>query len=141
MYLDSAYIAKFYLNEPDAPRVRTALAGASVLISSIWALAEVTCAFHRHLREGSINTSQYRALANAFLQHVDGGLWTLVPVTERLVRLMTALVNTLPAGVHLRSGDALHLATAMDLGEREIWTSDRHVIAGAPYFGLTARTA
>ncbi|HUI54567.1 MAG TPA: type II toxin-antitoxin system VapC family toxin [Bryobacteraceae bacterium] len=141
MYLDSAYIAKFYLNEPDSPRVRAALAGASALVSSIWALAEVTCAFHRHLREGSISTSQYRALANAFLQHVDGHLWTLVPVTERLLRRMTALMTTLPPAVHLRSGDALHLATAMDLGEREIWTSDRHVLSGAPYFGLTGRTA
>jgi len=141
MYVDSAYIAKFYLNEPDSPQVRAAFAGAPALVSSMWALGEVACAFHRHLREGSLDASQYRTMLNAFLQHVDGRIWTFVPVTERLLRRTTSLLATLPATVHLRTGDALHLTTAMDLGEREIWTSDRHVLAGARHFGLTGRTA
>jgi predicted nucleic acid-binding protein len=141
MYLDSAYIAKYYLNEPDSPQVRAALADATALVSSMWALGEVACAFHRNLREGTLDPSQYRALLNAFLQHLDGKVWTFVPVTERLLRRMTFLLTTLPATVHLRTGDAMHLATAMDLGEREIWTSDRHVLAGAQHFGLSGRTA
>ena len=141
MYVDSAYIAKFYLNEPDSPQVRTAFAGASALVSSMWALGGVACAVHRNLREGSLDPSQYRALLDAFLQHVDDGIWTFTPVTERLLRKMTLLLTTLPATVHLRTGDAMHLTTAMDLGEREIWTSDRHVLAGAQHFGLSGRTA
>ncbi len=141
MYVDSAYIAKFYVNEPDSPQVRAVLAGASALVSSMWALGEVACAFHRHFREGSLEPAQYRALLNAFLQHVDGGIWTFVPVTERLLRKMTFLLTTLPATVHLRTGDAMHLTTAVDLGESEIWTSDRHVLAGAQHFGISGRTA
>lgn len=141
MYIDSAYIAKFYVNEPDSPKVRAALARAPALVSSVWALGEVACAFHRHLREGSLDSSQYRELLSAFLEHVDGGVWPLVPVTERLLRKMTTLLSTLPRTVHLRTGDAVHLTTALDLGEREIWTSDRHVLAGAKHFGLAGRSA
>ncbi|MBZ5727663.1 MAG: hypothetical protein LAP87_22025 [Acidobacteriia bacterium] len=38
-------------------------------------------------------------------------------------------------------GDAAHLATAQEMGEREIWTSDRHLLAAASHFGLEGRTA
>ena len=34
MYLDSAYIAKFYLNEPDSPSVRTLIQNADSRASS-----------------------------------------------------------------------------------------------------------
>jgi antitoxin (DNA-binding transcriptional repressor) of toxin-antitoxin stability system len=40
-----------------------------------------------------------------------------------------------------RSGDAVHLATALEIGELEVWTSDRHMLAAAPHFGLIGRTA
>ena len=141
MYLDSAYIAKFYLNEPDSPRVRRLIAGAGVLLSSMWALGEVTCAFHRHMREGWLSDVQYRALCRVFLEDVDAGNWTLIPVSERLLRQQVTLLIALPGTVHLRTGDAMHLTTAVDSGEREIWTSDRHLLAAAAHFGLVGRSA
>jgi len=45
-----------------------------------------------------------------------------------------------PANIFLRSADAIHLATARELGESEIWTSDRHMLAAAPFSGLRGRT-
>ena len=41
--------------------------------------------------------------------------------------------------VLLRAGDAVHIATALDLGEEEIWTNDRHLLAAAPHFGIAGR--
>jgi predicted nucleic acid-binding protein len=41
----------------------------------------------------------------------------------------------------MRGGDAVHLATALEIGEREVWTGDRHMLAAAPHFGLIGRTA
>ena len=141
MYLDAAYIVKFYINEPDSGQVRAQIAGARSLVSSMWAMGEVTCAFHRHMRQGTLDTSQYRELLVAFLDHIAAGIWTLAPVTERLMRQMTIVLGTLPSTVYLRTGDALHLTTAMDFGEPEIWTSDRHLLAAAGHFGLTGRSA
>ena len=141
MYLDSAYIAKFYLNEADSRQVRAAIAEADTLVSSIWAMGEVTCSLHRHLREGALNDSQYRDLLAAFLDHAAAGTWMFIPVTERLLREMVTLLSALPPTIYLRAGDAIHLITALDLGEREIWTSDRHILAAAGHFGLTGRSA
>lgn len=141
MYVDSAYFAKFYLNEPDSSRVRSLLATAETVTSSAWAIAEVSCALHRKLREGELEEWQYRELLDAFLEHVDTGFWTLVPISERLLRKVAAMMNTLTADSFLRSGDAVHLATASDLDETEIWSNDRHLLAAAPHFGLVGRSA
>lgn len=45
-----------------------------------------------------------------------------------------------PREIFLRTADAVHLTTAQELGERDVWTNDRHVLAAAPYFGLTGRS-
>ena len=96
---------------------------------------EVGCALHRHLRQGSLGAAEVRALSAAFLEHVDGGFWTLIPISERLLRRVASAVSAAPASVFLRAGDALHLIAAQDMGEREIWTSDRHMLAAAGHFG------
>lgn len=140
MYLDSAYIAKVYLNEPDSLRVRALLRDADSVVTSMWALCEVTCVFHRHRREGRLTASQHRELASAFLQHVESGVWILSPVTERILKRAASQVSALPQDVRLRAGDAVHLITAQDLGEQEVWTNDRHMLAAAPHFGLLGRS-
>jgi predicted nucleic acid-binding protein len=140
VYLDSAYVAKYYLNEPDSARVRAAIAGADQLISSLWAFGEVVCAFHRHLRQGHLDSLQYQEMRRAFLQHVDRGVWTFIPVTEQLLRKMGLRLSALPPDTYIRTGDAVHLMTALESGEAEIWTSDCHVLAAAPHFGLAGRS-
>jgi predicted nucleic acid-binding protein len=141
MYLDSAYIAKYYLNEPDSPRVRAIIQKAVCLTSSAWSVAEVSCVFHRYFRLGDLSSKQFQQLLREFLSHVDSGLWTLVPVTEVLIRRMTSLFATLPAGVFLRAGDAVQLVSALEAGEPEVWTNDRHMLAASPHFGLVGRSA
>lgn len=140
MYLDSAYIAKFYVNERDSAAVRDLIRSADILQSSAWATGEVACAFHRHMREGSLSLEQFRQLLGAFLDHVEAGFWTLLPVDDKLLSRTALLIGSMPA-VYLRAGDAIHLATAQDAGEREIWTNDRHMLAAAPYFGIRGRSA
>ena len=141
MYLDAAYVAKYYLNEPDSPQVRKIIHGANSLTSSTWSIAEVSCVFHRYLRQGDLSTKQFRLLSREFLAHVDSELWTLVPVTAGLIRRVTSLVATLPGKVYLRAGDAVQLVSALEAGEPEVWTNDRHMLAAAPHFGLVGRSA
>jgi predicted nucleic acid-binding protein len=141
MYLDSAYVAKYYVNEPDATRVRKLIESADSLISSAWSMAEVSCVFHRYLRQGDLSAKQFQMLSREFRAHVDSELWTLVPVTASLIRRVTSLVATLPPAVFLRAGDAVQLVSALEAGEPDVWTNDRHMLAAAPHFGLVGRSA
>jgi predicted nucleic acid-binding protein len=141
MYLDSAYIAKYYLNESDSPAVRAAIREADSLTSSEWSVVEVACDFHRHMREGELSARQFQDLMQAFLKHCEAGIWTLIPVGDRLLRRVSASLRTLPPGIYLRAGDAVQLMSARASGEQEVWTSDRHMLAAAPHFGLLGRTA
>jgi hypothetical protein len=139
LYLDTSYIAKFYFNEPESSRVRELVRGADTIHSSLWALAEFHAVIHRSLREGSLSLDDARDLASRFSEHVEEGLWNLIPVTESLLRRTSALMVAAPRDLFIRTADAVHLETANEIGEREVWTNDRHMLAAASYFGLTGR--
>jgi hypothetical protein len=140
VYVDTAYIAKYYLNEPDSAAVRELVERPRTASSSIWALTEVQSVLHRNMRERAITREAARELARLFLAHVHEGWWNLIPAGEPLLRRAGALVIAAPSNLFLRTADAIHLTTAMELGEGEIWTNDRHMLAAAPYFGLIGRS-
>ena len=140
LYFDSAYVAKCYLNDPDAPRVRELAQQAETLHSSAWCVAEVPCAIHRRVRERSLTPPEGVQLRRLFLEHVSKGLWTLFPVTDAVLRGVDASLDALPAGVFLRAGDAIQLVSARAVGFSEIWTNDQHMLRAASYFGLAGRS-
>jgi predicted nucleic acid-binding protein len=140
VYLDTCYIAKFYLNEPESPEIRELVRKADNIHSSLWTLAEFHGVLHRRLREGGLSRDAARELAARFSEHVDDRLWNLVPVSESLLRRTTDLMMAAPGDLFLRTADAVHLATAREVGEREVWTNDRHMLAAASFFGLTGRS-
>ena len=139
MYLDTCYIAKFYFNEPESRRVRELVRTADIIHSSLWAFAEFHSVIHRRLREGLTTHLDARELSARFSEHIREGLWKLIPVNEALLRRTSALIVSAPPDLFLRTADAVHLATAHEAGERDVWTSDRHMLAAASYFGLTGR--
>ena len=140
LYFDTAYVAKCYLNEPDAAQVRRLARSADGLFSSIWCIAELACVFQRHIREGSLSAKHAATARTLFQGDVRDGVWMLFPVSERLLRRVESLVASIPPTLYLRAGDALHLVSALEGGFSELWTSDRHLLNAAPHFGLTARS-
>ena len=140
MYFDTSYIAKFYFNEPESSRVRELVRTAEPIHSSLWALAEFHGVIHRRLREGSLATSDAHELSSRFYDHVQEGLWKLIPVHEALLRRTSALIVSAPPDLLVRTADAVHLATAYEAGERDVWTNDHHMLASAAYFDLTGRS-
>lgn len=140
MYFDTCYIAKFYFNEPESPRVRALVRKANVIYSSLWALAEFHAVLHRRLREGASSPSEARELAVRFSEHAEAGLWNLVPVTEALLRRTGALMVSAPRDIFIRTADAVHLTTALETGRHDVWTNDRHMLAAAAHFGLAGRS-
>jgi predicted nucleic acid-binding protein len=140
VYFDTSYIAKFYFNEPESRRVRELVRKADAIHSSLWALAEFHAVLHRRMREGVSSPSDARELASRFSEHIEGGLWNLIPVTEALLRRTSAVMVSGPRDLFIRTADAVHLTTATEIGERAVWTNDRHMLAAATYFGLTGQS-
>ena len=103
-------------------------------------MAEFHGVIHARVREGSSTPADARELAARFLELIHEGLWSLIPVNEALLRRTGALIVSAPADLFLRTADAVHLATAHEAGEREVWTNDRHMLAAASYFGMTGRS-
>jgi uncharacterized protein len=140
LYFDTSYIAKFYFNEPESLRVRDLVRNADAIYSSLWCLAEFHAVLHRRVREGSYSRTNASDLASRFSAHIGEGLWNLIPVTEGVLGRTSALILSAPEGLFIRTADAVHLTTAQEAGEREVWTNDRHMLASAAYFGLSGKS-
>lgn len=141
VYFDSAYIAKFYLEEQDSAAVATLAVASSKVHSSVLGKLEVNSVFHRKLREGAIDARGYSGLARQFDADCEQGLWIWIPVTAALIDGASAAYARASKKQFMRAADALHLASASAHGFREIYSNDRHVLAAAPLFGLRGATA
>jgi predicted nucleic acid-binding protein len=137
IYFDAAYIAKCYLNEPGAERVRGVAAQAEGLVSCEWGRLEFSSIIHRHLREGHVTPRETRAVLADFAEDEANGVWHWLPVTSALLQRAFTRVGSLPRDAYLRAGDVVHLTAASEHGHREIYTNDRHMLAGAVHFGLS----
>jgi predicted nucleic acid-binding protein len=135
-YFDAALVAKFYLNEPGRDKVRHLARTSGVVTSSGMAIAEVSAAFHRKLREGAVTRDVFKALQGQFVHDLDEGLWKLAAPTDALLRDVQAAFARLNRSIVVRSLDALHLVTARTEGFERIYSNDRHLLGAARSFGL-----
>lgn len=139
-YFDTAYVGKCYLNEPDSGEVRELARSADSITSSALCIAELACAFHRKLREGTLSARTVAALREQFMEDLQADTWFTIPVSDRIVRQVELLTRGMPKSLLLRAGDAIHIVSAMEGGFHEIWTNDRHLLAAAAHFGLKGRS-
>jgi predicted nucleic acid-binding protein len=136
VYFDAALVAKFYVNEPGRDAVRALASEMGRVVTSGVAVAEVSAAFHRKLREGAIDRSVFEALTGQFEQDLEDGLWYLAAPSEELFRQVRAFFATLDGAVFVRSLDALHLITARSEGFTRIYSNDRHLLGACIHANL-----
>jgi hypothetical protein len=137
IYLDAAYVAKCYLNEPGADRVREVAYAADGLASCELARLEFASILKRHVREHHVTRRELRAILKDFEDDEQNGVWRWFSVTSDLLGKARKAVLDLPGTVFVRSGDALHLACAEEQGFQEVYTNDRHMLKAARHFHLT----
>jgi predicted nucleic acid-binding protein len=140
IYFDGCYIAKYYLSEPDSAAVIAAARMDGEVACAAHGKVETAAVFHRKLREGVIGTDDYHLLRTQFEADCSAGLWSWFPVTPHLIDDTVRRFGILPGSVFLRTNDALHLASAAEHGFTSIHSSDKHLLAAAPHFGLTGIT-
>jgi len=140
IYLDAAYMAKFYVDEPESEKIRGLLADAEQAGSCVHGMVEVVSVFHRKLREGAIPQADFEALCAQFEVDCLAGLWTWLPLSDGLAQTTRRVISGLSCATFLRAADALHLACAADRGIAVVHTNDRHMMAAAPAFGVQTAT-
>lgn len=140
IYFDACYIAKFYLAEPDSLSVIAFAKGNANVGCLLIGKAEVIAVFHRKLRESVVDVSGFHLLCDQFDADCASGLWQWRSVNDELLRLSAIRFRGLSTTTFLRAADGLHLTCAAEEGCTAIHTSDRHMIAAAPAFGLQAVT-
>jgi predicted nucleic acid-binding protein len=141
IYFDAAYIAKFYLDEPDSNRVRSVAEESGEVACCLHGRAEVLIAFHRKFRERAFPPKMFAAVCEQFEADCQAGIWVWLPISGKLIARLSERVRRLDRTVFLRSADALHLASAAEEGFKDIYSNDRHLLAAAPHFGVRGVTA
>ena len=137
IYFDAAYVAKCYLNEPGADRVREVAYGADGLASCELARLEFASILKRHVREHDVTRREMTAILKEFKDDEKNGVWRWLSVTSELLEKARKAVLDIPSSVFVRSGDALHLACAEEHGCDEVYTNNRHMLEAARYFHVT----
>jgi predicted nucleic acid-binding protein len=136
VYFDAAYIAKFYLDEPESERVRRLAEESGEVACCVHGRVEVLIAFHRKLRERAFSPRVFAAVLEQFEADCESAVWSWLPISAKLIETLSDRVGKLDRSVFLRSADALHLAGAAEQGFKEIYSNDRHLLAAATHFGL-----
>lgn len=140
-YFDSAYIAKFYVDEPESDAIRKLAASLGRVHCSALGRIEVTSVFHRKWREGAFTEREFREVSAQFADDCEARLWTWLSITENLIENTAESIRVLGKSITIRSADALHLISAKVHGLPRVYTNDRHMLLAASAFGVEAMAA
>jgi hypothetical protein len=132
-------LAKCYLDEDGSAEVRALARNRDHIACSEYGRMELHAVLHRNLREGWIPRTQLDVLFRQLDLDEKERLWTWLPLTERVMAEVASAFRVLPESVFLRTGDAIHLATARMNAFTEIWSGDLRLLSAAPHFGLVGR--
>ncbi len=140
IYFDSAYILKCYLNEPGSGPVRELAMTTPGLASSLLGRMEVWSGIHRHRREGRLTKRQAAKVLDLIQEDERNGVWTWLPISQDIIARVCEYFAGADRNTFVRTGDAIHLATASLHQFPAIYSNDARLVAAAAAFGLTAFT-
>ena len=132
---DTSYVVRLYLEDPGWQEVRE-LAATDHIACCLLGYAEAVAAFHRKLRERVIDRAGLRALLDQFEGECDAGAFQWLPCPRLWLRDCGGPMRVFRSQMHLRAGDAIHLACAAENGFREIYSNDQHLPVAARHFSL-----
>lgn len=136
VYFDTAFVLKCYVSERGSLDVRRAASMADQLVTSDLCRAEFAAAVHRKRRERQLTKREAEIVLEQFARDARSRVWEFIPVSHAVVERACDVLGSLPATVMLRSADAIHCATAAELGLSTIYSNDKYLLNGASYFGL-----
>ncbi|NJL61617.1 MAG: type II toxin-antitoxin system VapC family toxin [Methylacidiphilales bacterium] len=130
IYLDTSFLAPFYIQEATSTSVETILLNIPTeqLAISDWTIVEFTSLVSRRVRMSELNLEQMEAVINSFKEDVAQS-YTVFTVTSADFILAAEFIQQWETG--LRAGDALHLAIARNHSIENLLSLDRGLIDAA----------
>lgn len=135
IYFDTSYIVRLYIEDPGWQKVRE-VAASDHVACCLLGRAEALAAFHRKFRERILSRQDMRVLIEQFEKECDEGAFQWLPFSPAVVTRLNRAYSSLPKSMHLRAGDAVHLACAAENRFKEIYSNDQQLLAAAHSFGL-----
>lgn len=134
IYLDSNIVVALCARERDSEKVETALALIrDALVTSEWTRVEFTSAIGIKVRNRELSESLARRALADYYEAFEPGISVLVPSHDDYI-LAADCLQDLKSG--LRSGDALHLAVAINHRVSRLLTLDKGFIKAAQGFPI-----
>jgi predicted nucleic acid-binding protein len=135
MYVDTSVLVKLFIREEDSDKCEAAV-GRSTLVSSYLLRCEFRSAILRHVARGTVTESQKEEVWQKFESNVADKSIVLVPLDDLVVKEATTILDMTYPQVHLRTLDALHLATFVSLDAGPLLTTDLRMRQAARSLGL-----
>ena len=135
IYIDTSALAKRYLAEKGSDAFDAFLMGqADECVISPLVATELESIVQRLLRQRLINKAYAEQVRQDFVADLRGALWAMRPFPSAGIGLAADLLRALDAP--LVTLDAIHLASAVELGCTAIATGDRQLAYAASRHGL-----
>lgn len=134
VYLDTSAVVPLFVHEPASDAVDRWLSSCKeALAASDWLVTEFASALAIKTRNQQITTQQAKRAWVDFELFIEGGV-RLLPVSRTAFHEAARLVRE--KNSTLRSGDALHIAAAFELGAASMATLDLALGENAVRLGL-----
>lgn len=140
IYLDTSFLAPFYIQEATSASVETILLNIPTdkLAISDWTIVEFTSLLSRRVRMNELNLEQMEAIIHSFKEDTAQS-YTVFTVTTADFILASEFIQQWETG--LRAGDALHLAIARNHNIENLLSLDRKLIDAARQLNIPSDSA
>jgi predicted nucleic acid-binding protein len=135
VYVDTAVLLKLLVRESDSAHYVRLVDGQEVWSSEL-TFTEVYSALLRKQREGAISAAHRRRAFARVDADVAARRLSLLPVSREVLTTANVILDACSPHVALRSLDALHLASAREIGSWPLCTNDGRMRAAAERLAL-----